>query len=157
MLTGDFRVEGSPPAAVLHRREQGVTRREADRGAKALALHIVRYGGERRGRHGKPFDGRRLSHDLPATVAVVTREREKPDAESPSMEASSSASMMPSRQVHRRGKEEMPGEDPLFRQLPAGDTGDGGRHSSLGVVGAEAHRARQVPVTRCQGGGTGGA
>ncbi|CAL8349142.1 unnamed protein product [Boreogadus saida] len=28
----------------------------------------------------------------------------------------------------------MPGEDPLFRQLPAGDTGDGGRHSSLGVL-----------------------
>ena len=47
----------------------------------------------------------------------------------------------------------MPGEDPLFRQLPAGDTGDGGRHSSRGVVGAEAPKARQVPVTRCQGGG----
>ena len=27
-------------------------------------------------------------------------------------------------EVHRRRKEEMPGEDPLFRQLPAGDTGD---------------------------------
>ena len=60
-------------------------------------------------------------------------------------------------EVHRRGKEEMPGEDPLFRQLPAGDTGDGGRHSSRGVVGAQAPKARQVPVTRCQGGGTAGA
>ena len=28
------------------------------------------------------------------------------------------------REVHRRRKEEMPGEDPLFRQLPAGDTGE---------------------------------
>ena len=60
-------------------------------------------------------------------------------------------------QFHRRVKEEMPGEDPLFRHLKAGDTGDGGRHSSRGVVGAEAPKARQVPVTRCQGGGTGGA
>ena len=38
------------------------------------------------------------------TVAVVTREREKPDAESPSMEASSSASMMPSSSGPPQGK-----------------------------------------------------
>ncbi|CAL8401073.1 unnamed protein product [Boreogadus saida] len=51
---------------VLHRREQGALGNPPGSrwGAKALALHIVRYGGERRGRHGNPFDGRRLTHDL---------------------------------------------------------------------------------------------
>ena len=39
----------------------------------------------------------------------------------------------------------MPGEDPLFRQLPAGDTGDGGRHSSRGVVSAEAPKHATCP------------
>ena len=40
----------------------------------------------------------------------------------------------------------MLGEDPFFRQLPAGDTGDGGRHSSRGVVGTESTPSARHPV-----------
>ncbi|CAL8395266.1 unnamed protein product [Boreogadus saida] len=60
---------------VLHRREQGALGNPPGSrwGAKALALHIVRYGGERRGWHGNPFDGRRLTHDLPEEIGHPAR------------------------------------------------------------------------------------
>ncbi|CAL8276276.1 unnamed protein product [Boreogadus saida] len=45
----------------------------------------------------------------------------------------------------------MPGEGPLFRQLPAGDTGDGGRHSSLGVSDSQKHNSSQSLTCSSEG------
>ncbi|CAL8399787.1 unnamed protein product [Boreogadus saida] len=73
------------------------------------------------------------------------REREKPDAESPSMMPSSVVQIRAGpeqvdgvSEVHRRRKEEMPGEDTPFQAAPGQATQEtGADHSSRGVVGAE--------------------
>jgi hypothetical protein len=51
----------------------------------------------------------------------------------------------------------VPGEEPLFRQRPAGGAGGGGNQGSRGVISTEAPETRPVSVTRRQGSGTGGA
>jgi hypothetical protein len=51
----------------------------------------------------------------------------------------------------------VPGEEPLFRQHAAGGAGGGSNQGSHGLFSAEAPETRQVPVTRRQGSGTGGA
>ncbi|CAL8339846.1 unnamed protein product [Boreogadus saida] len=137
-------------------------------GAKTLALHVIRHGGERRGWHREPLMaaspmispkrsaiwpsfslggspgagelGRRTSKEVIQGGDVVNLEVLVVGVLG--VRNSGPEDVDGLSEVHRRGEKEVPGEEPLFRQRTAGGAGGGSNQGSRGVFSAEAPETR---------------